>query len=87
MYLSLGIHDLERNFFRMAGVFPFETQMRNGLTHLGYRDIQLKEDCILGKKGDRIRGHEFHYSEIKPSAFSLQSSALTTCYSLFDSMG
>lgn len=65
MYLSQGIHDFKGDFFKMAGVLPFETQMKNGRSHLGYREIQLKEDCILGKKGDKLRGHEFHYSEIK----------------------
>jgi len=32
---------------------------------LGYREIVLNGDCILGRKGDRCRGHEFHYSEIE----------------------
>jgi cobyrinic acid a,c-diamide synthase len=48
----------------MTGVFPFETQMRKGKSHLGYREVVLKEDCIMGKRGDACRGHEFHYSEI-----------------------
>ncbi|PKL51758.1 MAG: cobyrinate a,c-diamide synthase [Nitrospira bacterium HGW-Nitrospira-1] len=55
----------KREYYVMAGVFPFETQMKKGRAHLGYREIILKEDCILGKRGDRCRGHEFHYSEIK----------------------
>ena len=48
----------------MARAFPFETEMKKGRSHLGYREILLKENCILGKKGKRLRGHEFHYSEI-----------------------
>ncbi len=68
MYLSQGIYDFEGNFFKMVGLFPFETKMKRGRPHLGYREIQLKEDCMLGKKGERLRGHEFHYSEIKNSA-------------------
>jgi cobyrinic acid a,c-diamide synthase len=76
MYLSKGIYNLEGKFLKMAGIFPFATQIppyppllkgnKGGLRpHLGYREIELKDDCILGKKGDRFRGHEFHYSEIK----------------------
>lgn len=65
MYLSQGIYDFDGNFFAMAGVFPFETQMKKGRPHLGYREIILKEDCILGKSADKFRGHEFHYSDIK----------------------
>ena len=64
MYLSQGIYDFDGNFFKMAGVFPFETQMNKGGLHLGYREIMLEGDCILGKKGESLKGHEFHYSEI-----------------------
>ncbi|MBI5026129.1 MAG: cobyrinate a,c-diamide synthase [Nitrospirae bacterium] len=64
MYLSKGIYDFDGNFYRMAQVFPFETAMKKGRVNLGYREIQLKEDCTMGKRGDRLRGHEFHYSEI-----------------------
>ncbi len=68
MYLSQGIYDFEGNFYKMAGVLPFETQMNKGGLHLGYREILLEEECILGKKGERLRGHEFHYSGIVNSA-------------------
>ncbi len=85
MYLSEGIHDFEGNFFRMAGVFPFETIMKKDRFMLGYREIQLTEDCLLGSRGERLRGHEFHYSAIKPSG-GHQPSRLTTCYLLSDSM-
>src|SRR5208283_3172271 len=68
MYLSRGIYDFEGNFFKMAGVFPFETQMNKGRLHLGYREIMLEGDCILGKTGEILKGHEFHYSEIVNSS-------------------
>ncbi len=68
MYLSRGIHDFDGNFFGMAGVFPFETRMKRGRSRLGYREVVLKADCLLGKKGEVLKGHEFHYSEIRNSA-------------------
>ncbi len=64
MYLSRGIHDFDGNLFGMACVFPFETKMKKGRSRLGYREVTLKEDCLLGRKGEVLRGHEFHYSEI-----------------------
>ncbi len=64
MYLSRGIYDFEGAFFEMAGALPFETRMTNGRSKLGYRQVSLKEDCVIGNKGDVLRGHEFHYSEI-----------------------
>ncbi len=64
MFLSRGIH-VDEDFLTMAGVFPFETEMKQGRSRLGYREITLKEDSIAGKTGDRMRGHEFHYSVIR----------------------
>jgi cobyrinic acid a,c-diamide synthase len=64
MYLTRGIHDFQDRFLEMAGVFPFETNMKMGRSKLGYRRVTLKEDCLMGKKGQEMRGHEFHYSEI-----------------------
>jgi cobyrinic acid a,c-diamide synthase len=63
MYLSRGIRDFDDNFFEMAAIFPFESRMMKK-PRLGYREIVLNEDCILGAKGEKCRGHEFHYSEI-----------------------
>jgi cobyrinic acid a,c-diamide synthase len=64
MYLSRSIRDFDGRRFEMAGVFPFETEMAQGTAHLGYREVLLKADCQLGAAGQRVRGHEFHYSEI-----------------------
>jgi len=69
MYLSRGIYDPDGNFFPMAGIFSFETRMKKERAHLGYREILLKEDCILGRKGERLRGHEFHYSEMVDNSY------------------
>lgn len=67
MYLSGGIHDINGSFFRMSGVLPFETEMKNKRARLGYREITVKDDTIVGRAGSTLRGHEFHYSEIKSS--------------------
>ena len=31
---------------------------------LGYTEVMLRKPCLLGEPGVRLRGHEFHYSEI-----------------------
>ncbi len=64
MYLTKGIYDFEGRFYPMVGLFPFKTGMKKDRVNLGYRTIELKEDCILGKEGNFLGGHEFHYSEI-----------------------
>jgi len=63
MYLSKGIRNFDDILFPMAGVFHFETRMMKK-PRLGYRELVLNEDCILGRKSEKYRGHEFHYSEI-----------------------
>ena len=91
MYLSQGINDFNGNFLKMTGIFPFETQippypplLKGGIgglrPHLGYREILLKDDCIIGKRGDRVRGHEFHYSEIKERRQNTEDRTQTRIY-------
>ncbi|MCP4764537.1 MAG: cobyrinate a,c-diamide synthase [archaeon] len=53
--------------YSMAGCFDFNITMSKKLRSLGYREITFKEDCIIGRKGEKIRGHEFHYSSLEDS--------------------
>jgi cobyrinic acid a,c-diamide synthase len=64
MYLSREIQDLEGRAHAMAEVFPFLVRMLPRLKTLGYREVTLEADGLLGPAGTRARGHEFHYSEI-----------------------
>ena len=64
MYLCRSITDHQDHYHKMSGCFPFETKMLKGRKALGYREITLSGDSIIGKKGWVVRGHEFHYSEI-----------------------
>lgn len=67
MYLCRTLCDLEGNTFPMTGCFPFETAMFHRLRSLGYREITLQKDTLIGQRGQTIRGHEFHYSKITAS--------------------
>ena len=64
MYLCRSLADFEGRTFEMAGVFPFHTVMTDTRAALGYREVSFFSDCMLGLKGARARGHEFHYSKI-----------------------
>ena len=64
MYLCRGIQDLQGRRFDMCGCFAFTARMSRRLRSLGYREIRLRRDCILGPADTRARGHEFHYSDI-----------------------
>ncbi|UCG07036.1 MAG: cobyrinate a,c-diamide synthase [Desulfobacterales bacterium] len=64
MYLCDKLWDQNGNQYAMAGCFALTTKMFPRLKALGYREVTLKKDTILGKSGQRMRGHEFHYSEL-----------------------
>ncbi|MCA1785316.1 MAG: cobyrinate a,c-diamide synthase, partial [Desulfobacteraceae bacterium] len=48
----------------MAGCFDLCVHMSGRLRSLGYREITFTQDTVIGAKGDRVRGHEFHYSSV-----------------------
>jgi cobyrinic acid a,c-diamide synthase len=87
MYLSRGIRDFDGNSFGMAGVFPFETVMKKGRSKLGYREVTLTTDCLLGKRGAVLRGHEFHYSEIQDGAEGKEGQQPTHVYAVTNGAG
>lgn len=64
MYLCRSLKGRDNTLFPMTDCFPFTTSLRERLASLGYREVTLKADTILGPAGSTARGHEFHYSEI-----------------------
>jgi cobyrinic acid a,c-diamide synthase len=64
MYLSEEIQDLSGDRHAMVGAVLVQVRMLPRLKALGYREVTLTADCLLGPAGTRARGHEFHYSEI-----------------------
>jgi cobyrinic acid a,c-diamide synthase len=65
MYMAKELIDLSDNRHPMVGVFPIVIAMSTRLSRLGYREITLSDNCMFGKSGDNLYGHEFHYSTIK----------------------
>ncbi len=64
MYLCRSIEDLENRIYPMTGVYPMRTRMQPRLRRLGYRQPVVVKDSILGLRGTRLQGHEFHYSAV-----------------------
>jgi cobyrinic acid a,c-diamide synthase len=65
VYLTEGIDASDnQSSADFVGVFPVRCRMLPHRKALGYRQIELTEDAIIGAKGAIVRGHEFHYSEI-----------------------
>ena len=66
MYLTQAIRDFAGVSYEMVGLFPAEAVMRKTDLTLGYRTVEVSQDCILGATGATARGHEFHYSTLVP---------------------
>ena len=72
MYLTRSIQ-VEGGSYEMVDLYPVETRMLPRRKALGYREIILTEDSLLGPKGLSARGHEFHYSELVNGSKNLPS--------------
>ena len=62
MYLMKSIKDFGGKIFEMCGVIESSAEMTDKLQMVGYVLATLQCDCIIGKAGDKIRAHEFHFS-------------------------
>ncbi len=63
MYLMDSLRDFTGQVHKMAGVFPGQAVMTEKLQMVGYVEAELQQDCLLGKAGTKLKGHEFHFSK------------------------
>jgi len=68
MYLSESLTARGGDSFAMAGILPCSTVMLPRLRTLGYAEVALSHDSILGPGGTVLRGHEYHYSDLQTSS-------------------
>ncbi len=62
MYISQGIIDFNGNRFAMAGLLSGWAEMQKRRQRLGYAVAEVARDSILARRGQRLRGHLFHWS-------------------------
>lgn len=62
MYLMNSITDFGGRNFEMCGVIPAHAVMTDKLQTVGYIDAEILRDCIIGRAGDKLHAHEFHFS-------------------------
>ena len=77
MYLSDLIVDLKKNKYKMAGLISGQIEMKDSLQEMGYKEIEVVKDNVILNKGEKARGHVFHYSKI-----SKISKEVKKCYKL-----
>ena len=61
MYLGRETISLDGKHHKMSGVFDLDTEMTRKLT-LGYTEMESVGDTPISSRGDKLYGHEFHYS-------------------------
>jgi len=64
MVLGEALEDADGLTHRMLGLLGHTTSFAKRKMNLGYRQARLLADCPLGRAGDPIRGHEFHYARV-----------------------
>ncbi len=62
MYLCQKLILKNKKAFKMVGVLSGEIVMTDELQNFGYTFVEAVRDSLLFKKGEKCRGHEFHYS-------------------------
>lgn len=64
MVLGQGLEDAQGVRHGMAGLLGHSTSFARRKLNLGYREATLVADGVLGARGARLRGHEFHYATV-----------------------
>ncbi|HBG04953.1 MAG: cobyrinic acid a,c-diamide synthase [Geobacteraceae bacterium GWC2_58_44] len=65
IYLTGGVASDQDVAHPLVGIFPVRTRMLPRRKALGYREVELLAESVIGAKGTIARGHEFHYSEME----------------------
>lgn len=63
MYLGSTLKDAQGEVHAMADILPGDSKMGQRLTRFGYCEARAERQTLLAAPGERLRGHEFHYSD------------------------
>ena len=77
MVLGQGLVTAAGERCSMAGLLSHSTSFAERRLHLGYRSATLLHDGCIGKRGQTLRGHEFHYSSLIEAGDDLPLASLT----------
>ena len=64
MYLGETLTTFDGECFPMAGLLPVRTVMCEQLQALKYKEVEVVKTGAFFQPGDRLKGHEFHYSRL-----------------------
>ena len=61
MYLHREVEDMDGRLHRGIGFIDGRAYRTDKLNRFGYIELKAEADSIFAVKGEKIRGHEFHY--------------------------
>jgi cobyrinic acid a,c-diamide synthase len=64
MVLGQSLQDADGRVHAMTGLLGQSTSFSRRKLHLGYRSARLLSNCALGRAGQTLCGHEFHYATL-----------------------
>lgn len=64
MVLGAAIEDADGATHGMTGLLSHVTSFAKRKMNLGYRQATIAADSVIGRAGDVLRGHEFHYARV-----------------------
>ncbi|WP_134672332.1 cobyrinic acid a,c-diamide synthase [Halorussus marinus] len=67
MALAESLTTTDGDSYEMAGVLPADVEMRERYQALDHVELRARERTLTASAGDRLRGHEFHYSAADPA--------------------
>lgn len=68
LYLCKTLKDFAGKEYSLVGIVPASTEMTRKLQAVGYVAAAAEADCLLAQKGEILRGHHFHFSQIIPES-------------------
>jgi cobyrinic acid a,c-diamide synthase len=63
MYLGETLRPFDGEPARMLGLLPVRTRMTRERLSIGYTEAEVLAPNLIAAAGERLRGHEFHWSE------------------------
>jgi cobyrinic acid a,c-diamide synthase len=64
MYMGRSLKNFDGRKYRMVSVLPIDTQMDKNYLAIKYVEIETTAQTLLGPKGTKARGQEFHQSRL-----------------------
>lgn len=81
MYMGRSLKNFDGRKYPMASILPIDTEMDKDYLAIKYVEVETTAETLLGPKGTKVRGQEFHQSRL------VSSRAEEGCYKVTTNAG